>query len=375
MQTIYFYATLGDMSQPAFGGGETGNRRTLALLRELGYNVIPIPKYGRLEKGGIRAKVQKIADVVKNLRHYYRLLSMGNPDNSVVHIAGFSGSMVYLAFVLITIAKNLGYKVVYELRGGRIIEQYHENTPTYRSAFDNCVKKADYIFSQGLPNQKLIVAIKPDAKFYYYPNYVEPGFSPDLYPQKPNDCINLMYFGRLSRTKNIELIIDIFEDMSLRSSKPVTLTLIGNPENEEYWNVLSVKISNSPHHARIHLVKGCSHRELQYHLADKHFYLFPTRENGEGHSNALTEAMIWGLIPIATDQGFNRDVIGDDGLIVDKLDVYEFVNVVDRIMSSGVYDETSKSIYERAGHLYSYSSAKNNLPKEYEKVFATKCIR
>ena len=45
--TIFFYATLGDISQPAFGGGEVGNRRTLGLLKQIGYNVVAIPKYSR----------------------------------------------------------------------------------------------------------------------------------------------------------------------------------------------------------------------------------------------------------------------------------------------------------------------------------------
>ena len=35
-------------------------------------------------------------------------------------------------------------------------------------------------------------------------------------------------------------------------------------------------------------------------LLDKHFFIFPSEERREGHSNALTETMCYGIIPIAS---------------------------------------------------------------------------
>lgn len=327
-QTIYFYATLGDLSKPAFGGGEVGNRRTLSLLKQIGYNVVPIPKYKQRDGHSIKVLASKFCDATANLWLYLRTLYKGNRANAIVHIAGFSGSMVYWALSLIYISKLLGYKTVFELRGGGIIGQYHSNSKLYRLCFDKAVCKADCIFSQGDINKSLIMKINPYVDYYYYPNYVERGFAPQEYPVKPEDSLNLIYFGRLSRLKNIELIIDIFNEVTSRIDIPISLSIIGNPESDEYFDLIQKKIGRCSSRNCIILRSRCPHDVLKTYLGDKHFYIFPTQENGEGHSNALTEAMTWGIIPIATNQGFNRDVIDCDELIVENLSVASFSNTI-----------------------------------------------
>lgn len=367
--TIFFYATLGDISQPAFGGGEVGNRRTLGLLKQIGYNVVAIPKYARNEGTSILALSHKFLDIFANLCTFLFILLKGKRKNSIVHIAGFSGSMVYWTFVLITISKLLGYKTVYELRGGGIIEHYHSGSKLYKWSFVQSVRKADCIFSQGEDNRSLILGIDLHKDFYYYPNYVEHDFSPKEYPSKPKESLNLIYFGRLSRTKNIELIIDLFEDVATRIDSVVTLTIIGNPESEEYFNRIKNRVVNSPFNSSITLKTRCPHDVLKQYLADKHFYIFPTKENGEGHSNALTEAMTWGIIPIATDQGFNKNVINCEELIVNKMSKEAFSNIIVQLFEEKRIDEYSRNIYCRAKELYSYESAYNRLRHEYSRLF------
>lgn len=367
--TIYFYATLGDLSQPAFGGGEVGNRRTLELLKQIGYKVVPIPKYARREGHSIYVLFCKFSDIIANLWLYIQTLCKGNRANSIVHIAGFSGSMVYWTLILVYISKWLGYKTVYELRGGGIVSQYYSNNRFYRYCFNKAVCKADCIFSQGEANKPLIVTINPKTDFYYYPNYVEAGFSPQTYPIKCHESINLIYFGRLSRLKNIELIIDIFDDISSRIDFPVTLTLIGNPESEDYFSVIRNRIEDSPYRDAVTLRTRCPHDVLRTYLNDKHFYIFPTQENGEGHSNALTEAMTWGIIPVATNQGFNADVINNDKLIVDKISKESFSNIIIQLFETKKIDAYSEKIYHRAKDLYSYEAAYNRLNRKYPLLF------
>lgn len=368
-RTIYFYATLGNMSQSAFGGGEVGNRRTLRLLNQIGYKVVAIPKYARSEKYTTFVLTQKIFDIIANLWTYLRILFKGNRNNSTVHIAGFSGTMVYWALILIYISKSLGYKTVYELRGGGIIEHYHSSNKLYKWSFIQAVRKADCIFSQGESNKPLILEIDSHKDFYYYPNYVEDDFSPQEYPLKPQESINLIYFGRLSRTKNIELVIDIFEDVATRINTVVTLTIIGNPEDEQYFNHIKNRVCNSFYKDSITLQTRCPHNVLKTYLKDKHFYIFPTKENGEGHSNALTEAMTWGIIPIATDQGFNKNVIDNDKLIVSRISKESFSNIIVRLFKEKSISEYSQNIYCRAKDLYSYKAAYNGLRQKYSQLF------
>lgn len=367
--TIYFYATLGDMSKPAFGGGEVGNRRTLALFKQMGYNVVPIPKYALRNVDSLREFLNKFVDVVANLFNYVNTIRKGNRHNSIVHIAGFPGYMAYWTLILIYISKWLGYKTVYEIRGGGVVERYNSNGRHYRFCFNKAVRKADYVFSQGESNRPLIEKIKPDVDFYYYPNYVEEGFAPDEYPDKPKESVNLIYFGRLSHKKNIELIIDIFDEVSTQVEIPVTLSIIGNPESDQYFDLLQDKINKSPYSGSITLKTRCPHDVLKTILKDKLFYIFPTKENMEGHSNALTEAMTWGLVPIATSQGFNKDVIACSELIVDNLTKEAFSDIIIKIVEEKSFDRLSKLMYNRATNLYSCKSAYNRLCQKYSDLF------
>ena len=48
MNRLYFFANFGDWSKQPYGGGEVGNRRTLALLRKYKFKIILIEKYKRV---------------------------------------------------------------------------------------------------------------------------------------------------------------------------------------------------------------------------------------------------------------------------------------------------------------------------------------
>ena len=109
---------------------------------------------------------------------------------------------------------------------------------------------------------------------------------------------------------------------------------------------------------------------MKEYLADKHFYIFPSTEPHEGHSNALTEAMAWGLIPIATSQGFNRSVIGDDDLIVKDLSVDEFVARISAIIDNDKIEELSRKMYLRIKENYTDEIIYQSLKNEYIRLFS-----
>jgi glycosyltransferase involved in cell wall biosynthesis len=115
---------------------------------------------------------------------------------------------------------------------------------------------------------------------------------------------------------------------------------------------------------------ACSHDRLNEYLADKHFYIFPTTEPREGHSNALTEAMAWGLIPVATDIGFNRTVIDDDMLIVKQLSSKSFADIIANIIDNGRIQELSERAYHRIQSNYTEDIVYNRLKEEYNTLFS-----
>lgn len=180
-----------------------------------------------------------------------------------------------------------------------------------------------------------------------------------------------MYFGRLSKTKNTDIVINTFILLA-KEYNNVYLEIIGNSESQFYTDYINNKIKESNLESRINILPACNHKELKKHLVDKSFYIFPSKEPREGHSNALTEAMAWGLIPITTSHGFNRSVIENDSLIVEKLDVKCFVNKIKYIIDNDLIEQFSYNSYNRVLSNYTDEIVLEKLKEEYDFLFNVK---
>lgn len=363
---VYFYANIGDLTKPGYGGGEEGNRRTLHILKSSDIDVITIPKYTKAT--GKFRPIRLGYRVLTNYLKYTTRLLFGRRKKSLVHVSGFYGVMIYWELLLILTAKILGYKIAYEMRGGGAGNYYNNGGHLYRFAFSRAIKLSDSIFSQGLENFTLLKRISSAKDIFYYPNYVMDNFPPKCLPKKPTDRINLIYFGRLSKTKHIELIVKATSIIKSKISLPVNLTLIGAFDNIDYKNYIESEILRLGLNDNISIISACNHDKLASYLEDKHIYMFPTTEPREGHSNALTEAMSYGIVPITTNQGFNESVVNDNYLIIPALTAEAMAQRVINIFENNLFDGYSIKMYERIVNLYSYSKVSESLINQYHKL-------
>lgn len=368
MKRIYLFANFGDWKKQPYGGGEVGNRRTLQLLRKCGYEIKLIEKYQRVKDHSFFNKCLLLVRMVLNICKFLSVLIFGRRTKSIVHIVGFYGPMVYFERTLVSIAKRMGYKVVYEMRGGGADDYYDNGSKLYRKFFDAIIHESDCIFSQGLENYSLIDRIDVKKDRFYYPNFVMHDFAPVSYPVKPVDCINMLYFGRISKTKNVGIVLQTMK--ILHEKYPdMTLSIVGNHTDDTYYNSLMDYVQTNGLSGCIRFFPACIHEELKEHLKDKHFYIFPTTEPHEGHSNAMTEAMAWGLIPVATSQGFNRSVVDNQELIVSELTPEAFADRVTKVIDSGLVEAYSKQSYDRVKSYYCAESVFDKLNAKYNKLF------
>lgn len=82
------------------------------------------------------------------------------------------------------IMRCLGYKVVYELRGGGAVGFWKKGSVSYKKMFAYLINNACYVFSQGLENIPMLNDISNTPTFHYA-NCVEDGFAPKYLPSKP----------------------------------------------------------------------------------------------------------------------------------------------------------------------------------------------
>ena len=371
-QTIYFTGTLPSKGKIPFGGGEVGNVRTIRMLESLGYRVVPVRRI--VSSSSVKSLSKYFTFPLRTLLNaiqWFFVLLFGSRKNSIAHVSGFYGPSIPIEIIQVFMAKFFGYKLVYELRGGGAILFYQKGTERYKKQFRYILNTADYLFTQGQENESLIKQLcnKP---IFYYPNCVQKEFYLDEISPKPNNTINLIFFGRIEQTKNPLLIVDA-TSLLQQKYKNITLTIIGNGEKE-----LIEKVRDEMHdklsYGSYHLISGCQHHELQSKLLDKHFYIFPSEQPREGQSNAVTEAMSFGIIPIASPQGFNHSTIGTDELIVEELTAKAYASLVCRIIEEDKIEYYSKFVRDRFMNNYTEKVVFERAKEVYKMIFKEKGV-
>ena len=122
-------------------------------------------------------------------------------------------------------------------------------------------------------------------------------------------------------------------------------------------------------HGSYHYIPGLAHDKLAPLLKDSHFYIFPSTQPREGQSNSVTECMSFGIIPIASPQGFNRSTIGDDYLIIDELKYEKYAGKILEIIDSQKLQYYSKQIYDRFCNNFIQSKVFKKTIEVYEEIF------
>lgn len=105
------------------------------------------------------------------------------------------------------------------------------------------------------------------------------------------------------------------------------------------------------------------------YLQKAHFFLFPTEEEREGQSNSLTETMSFGIIPIASSQGYNKSTIANDLLIEDTLTAKAYSDKIISIWDKGDVTNLSQEMYNRINTHFTYQQVKENVSHIYAAIF------
>lgn len=336
------YASLPPKGQIPLGGGEVGNMRTVRMLQEGGYHVVTMrQRTTKTEWGRLRTIASYPFRLFAGWVDVFFTMVFGS-RKGIAHLSGFAGKTIFNEYVIMHIMKVLGYKVVYELRGGGAIGFWEGGTSSYKKMFSYLLKSACYVFVQGKENVPLVESICK-TPVYHYANCVEESFAPSSLPEKPKDRINLFFYGRCEEYKHVDMIVEVAAIVQ-KGIPNVYLTIVGNGQ-PSYIDMIRNKMKELLKEGSYSYLPGCKHEDLPSLLQDKHFYIFPSKQPREGQSNSVTECMSYGIIPIASPQGFNRSTIGDDMLIVDKLDAEEYANRIIRILKEDEIMKYSKQVF------------------------------
>lgn len=352
---VIFYAPFGVGVAPnKDGGAESGGRRNLHILQEAGYQVMPVSKAVNL--GNLLAYAFTNLKNVFVLNRFFR----NNPE-SIFHISGMYGKLLPFELYVIKLARRNLCKVVYDIRNGDFVSLFNRMGKMYRLRVDKLASCVDVFLCQGREFETFIRS-RYSVKALYFPNFVMDAFVPEKNPEREMNCLKMVYTGRVVKKKNIGFLIDVLKSLE-DYSVGATMEIVGGYDMD-YYRELCRKIDGEGLTQSVTFTGKLDSAALASALSKAHIFLFPSTEPREGHSNSLTEAMAYGVVPVASPAGFNREVTGDERCVVEEMnpDLY-----AERIMEiwNGNWEIMSKFARERVLNNYSQRIGSEVLLKAY----------
>jgi glycosyltransferase involved in cell wall biosynthesis len=170
----------------------------------------------------------------------------------------------------------------------------------------------------------------------------------------------IAYAGALRPEKGLSTMLDAVEVLRERGFD-VDVRIAGTGDEKFIENLRS----RYAHLAISWLGPQTADRVLDL-FAGSHFFVFPTWWPGEGQSNALTEAMACGCVPIVSDHGFNAATVGSCGAVLD-LDrgPVDYAEAIQRIWESDQWQPLSERSTRRVREHYSSVAVIDHLTEQY----------
>lgn len=105
--------------------------------------------------------------------------------------------------------KRTKHEIIYEPKNGAMVYKYKNGSEIYKKLSKFIFKNARIIFCQGIEYKEFLNEIG-FKNAIYHPNYIKKENS-FVINRKDNELFKFVYLGRVTKSKNIEFVIDVFE--------------------------------------------------------------------------------------------------------------------------------------------------------------------
>lgn len=305
-----------------FGGGIGGyarcNSQMLKSFLARRFEVLPVPMTVPRYMGRVGQALDLVPRFARDVLRIGAALFRERPD--VLHITALYYRSIYREAFAVWLAHRLGVAVYYDIRAGKF-EHFYQNAPgVERALLRYIVRNADDIGVEGRRYLDFVSATF-GRQAVWVPNFFldDDLLRFDAAPlDRPEDGepLRVGFVGYLIPEKGIDVLLEA--SYRLSRERPVEVTLIGER---------SARIEQALDRAEARqdgrfTVRTPGRLELDAVLAElrnQHMFAFLSRFHGEGHSNAVTEAMAIGLPVLSSDNGFLADVVTPEcGVVLRK---------------------------------------------------------
>lgn len=366
-KTIYIFANIGFLNELPKSGGQSSARRVMKGLHESGFTIVPIRRHRAELEGRWKHQMEIMTFAVIDLLKIILKIAFGSRKSSVFFLLTYAGPLVPYELIITRVVRIMGYKSMIYLKGGQVLDYYKSGSDRHRRMFKKTIDLQTKVFFEGMESLRLVEKISK-TPLVYFPNFVFENQIPVVLPERSKDNIGLLYFGRVAPNKNIDIILDTFE-LLCRHHDNIHLTIIGGiGQSKAYADMIDKRIANSPYKTKINRMGITPFETIKEIMQTQHFFVFPSKERAEGHSNSLNEAMSQGLIPIVSNYHFNRSVVGDDRMVVDGFDAKSYAERIESILNQGNLNELSEKMWIRVKTQYVNTIVMNKISQEFRTI-------
>jgi glycosyltransferase involved in cell wall biosynthesis len=212
-------------------------------------------------------------------------------------------------FSTVGLARLMATPILVDIRAGEFASWYRNASPWARWMMRCTMTWATEITVEGWPDIEF-TAVEFSRAATYFPNFVPCGEIPPVVPRKcQKERIHVLFVGYCYDGKGVQELVEAC-GLAIEAGVPVELTLAGQEEDSfsqwlDRWTEENPRLSI----ARPGLQ---AHDEILgfYDRAD--VFCMPTRHRSEGHSNAINEAMMTGMVIVCTRHGFLESVLSPE---------------------------------------------------------------
>jgi len=176
------------------------------------------------------------------------------------------------------------------------------------------------LIEHDFPADRLHVVGRGVNTSTFNPRFRDPSWRASVFGSRP---IKLLYVGRISREKNLEVLVQAFR--RLNPSRPdISLVVVGDgPYREE----MQTSLADLP----VHFTGNLKGEELAKVYASCDLFVFPSKTDTFGR--VILEAQASGLPVLVSDCGGPKDAMIDKvtGMVVPDLDAVNFASAIDSI--------------------------------------------